>query len=305
MASKKYFEKLIANGQKVDKSINNNSNNNNDNSLSPIELLFHKHMKKSLTGYEEYYKSLLKKFESTQQQLKDKCKSKIEEMTKEFTNKEQLTIEIQKVTNDWEIKNKEIEQSFEQSKQLLLNSYDLYLTSIAPAVEYLPTTINILLLSKNIQYKKHLIKTTDTLFDLKNFIENKMKESNNPIVDWKNIEFAIRRSLLDDESQDEIIQDEYRPLLQYKIDPNTNIIIKGKLQLKSDLPKQCFSTTYEKGKDLTMDYYTCKDCKINWICKPCLETCHQGHSTVDYLKAHKPTWGCCYCKKNRKCKLVQ
>lgn len=39
------------------------------------------------------------------------------------------------------------------------------------------------------------------------------------------------------------------------------------------------------------------------ICKSCAEVCHKGHNVVEYLHAHKPTWGCCYCVKKGTCIL--
>ncbi|CAI8035154.1 hypothetical protein GBAR_LOCUS19748 [Geodia barretti] len=52
-----------------------------------------------------------------------------------------------------------------------------------------------------------------------------------------------------------------------------------------------------------IDYFTCRDCGFNWVCQPCAEICHKGHSLVSYLRNHKPTWACCYCPKKKKCSI--
>jgi len=54
---------------------------------------------------------------------------------------------------------------------------------------------------------------------------------------------------------------------------------------------------------MTVDYYNCKDCGYNWICKSCAETCHRGHQVSTYILGHVPSWACCYCAKKGKCKL--
>lgn len=57
------------------------------------------------------------------------------------------------------------------------------------------------------------------------------------------------------------------------MDPGAVLFLKGDVQLTSDLPKQCFSATWKKGDKMT--YFQCKDCKLNWICTPCAESCHK------------------------------
>jgi hypothetical protein len=56
------------------------------------------------------------------------------------------------------------------------------------------------------------------------------------------------------------------------------------------MPKQCFCQTYEKDKEQPQDYFTCKNCKINWVCSACAKECHKGHEIVDYVQKHKPTY---------------
>jgi hypothetical protein len=60
-ASKKYFERMIRRGNlKNSKEANSNSAAGAaaSGALSPVEALFHKHMKKSLSAYQAYCKVL-------------------------------------------------------------------------------------------------------------------------------------------------------------------------------------------------------------------------------------------------------
>jgi len=149
--------------------------------------------------------------------------------------------------------------------------------------------------------KKVILKSTDNANDLKQLVQKKLQDLGDPLVLYskENI-FAFK----DSSGEEKIIHDELKPLREYNIVQGDTVILKGKLQLKSDLPKQCFSAVFDKSKDMVMDYFTCKDCKFNWICKPCVESCHKGHAVSEYISNHHPTWACCYCVKNKKCKIV-
>lgn len=52
----------------------------------------------------------------------------------------------------------------------------------------------------------------------------------------------------------------------------------GKLISAKDVPKNC--VTYKFEENVIVDYFTCKDCKINWVCNGCKDTCHADHNLV-------------------------
>jgi len=102
------------------------------------------------------------------------------------------------------------------------------------------------------------------------------------------------------------ITDDNVPIVgQYHPDPGSTLELQGHLRCKSDAPKQCFKQVYVKGSDLAVDYFTCRTCNSNWICKSCAEACHKNHDVVNYLLGHKPQWACCYCIKKCKCILFK
>lgn len=80
----------------------------------------------------------------------------------------------------------------------------------------------------------------------------------------------------------------------------------GPIELQSDAPKECMSIGFVKGSGQTYDYYSCKNCNINWICGECNEHCHKGkgHETLLHVKQHTPSYACCYCMKHKKCTIL-
>jgi len=325
-ASKRYFEKLIQNpNQNASNSVpmETDSSIPTKTQLSPIEEVFQKHLKKSLLAYQHYYHELEVKLSKTKENIRADYVKRMQQANQNYNpqsdannkQKEKLDTEITLLTAECEAKMIQIDESFKTTVQLLMESYDQSLEGMIPAPSFLPVTVTLSIPSRQMNFKKIIIKPTDSAADLKAMLEKKFAETGNPLFSYSqsNI-FVLKRNLASEDGKDEegihsqdemVIGDEQRPLLQYKIQQGDLIILKGELLMKSDAPKSCFSTTYEKGKDMVMDYFTCKDCKFNWICKPCAESCHKGHNLSEYITNHKPTWACCYCLKNKRCKLVK
>jgi len=322
-ASKKYFENLISsNGFNSVKGNEPNAGTNASHAkqLSPIEELFHQHMKKGLSAYEDYYKELKNKFEKKQQSIKDdylnrmqQMRNKTDESLRELKNKPKTSKKIkaeseQQITQlaeQCEAAVRASSVSLESSVDLLLKSYDQYLRETVPKPTFLPVTVSVSLVSHGLSLDNVTLRTTDSSKDLKDILEKRLKDLGNPVTSFPDkITVSIKRPSDQDGGNETVIVDnEEVPLLQYKLEPGCIIVIGGDVKLKSDQPQQCFTAIFVKGTGQSIDYYTCKDCKFNWICKPCAENCHKGHAIVEYVMNHKPTWNCCYCVKNKKCKL--
>jgi len=196
----------------------------------------------------------------------------------------------------------QLQRSFDESVDLLLKAYERYLEDMIPAPSFLPITVAVFIATKNITLKKVILKPTDSAKDLKEMIQKKLMEMGDPLMSYNEDNIFVVKD--HSSGAEKVIEDEQRPLREYNIVHGDTFTLQGVLKLKSDQPKQCFSTTFDKSKNMVMDYFTCKDCKFNWICKPCTETCHKGHAISEYISNHRPTWGCCYCVKNKKCKIV-
>lgn len=93
----------------------------------------------------------------------------------------------------------------------------------------------------------------------------------------KDASFLIR-SALDPSTYSKKIEDENIPIVQYGVQPGQTICLVGSIKFKrflffmklkviahSDAPKVCFKNIYQKGADMSMDYFTCLDCKLNCI----------------------------------------
>jgi len=194
-----------------------------------------------------------------------------------------------------------LQNNFQNIVDSLLDAYDRYLVDVIPAPSFLPVSIQVYIEEKNITIKKIILKPTDTAKDLKDMLQKKLLEMGDPILSYTSDNtFSIKEV----SGPERIVTSELKPLREFHLVQGDTLILKGKVQLKSELPKQCFSITFDKSKENVMDYFTCKDCKFNWICKPCAETCHKGHQISEYISNHRPTWACCYCVKNKKCSIV-
>jgi len=305
-SSKSYFDSLI--------NINQKSTNGNDmvietHQFSPIEGLFHKYMKKSLLGYQDYFKTLEMGCEDKKRMIKEKYGKKMMKYKKEHN--------IIDLENDSKIKNyttkcgleiKELEESFLKSTDLLISSYEDYLSDIDPSPQFLPVNVTIKIPDKDVEIKSVRLDRTSTVGDLKKFVIEHMESIGNPITEFQNTNiFVLYKSFTstvdNDLNRNEgvLLVEESIPILQHHPQPNSLVILKGKLLCQSDAPKQCFKSTFKVG--LKMDYYSCINCKQRWICKPCYEECHKGHEVKLYIRDHSSNWACCYCYKNGKCCL--
>lgn len=110
------------------------------------------------------------------------------------------------------------------------------------------------------------------------------------------------------------------------------LVVGGTVLLASEEIKPCFAVEFahsgsgkgKKGRQAAgggsaeeqrqqqqlkrVDYFTCGECKLNWLCASCAAHCHGGCRDVKpFMLNHLPTWACCYCSKKRSplgCKLA-
>jgi len=175
--------------------------------------------------------------------------------------------------------------------------------SFAPAPEYLPVTLTIQVPSKKIQFPNILIMPTDTLIQVRDQIILKLAKKGDPVVSYDGVNEMV---LINPSNGKEIIIDKQNiPIVQYRPEPGATLVLQGNFICNSDKPKECFKNVFTKDAGMRMDYFTCKQCKLNWLCKSCAETCHKEHIVTEYISNHLPTWGCCYCGKTGHCKLVK
>lgn len=304
-ASKIYFEKLIANHQNI-QSVESVPDKMNHTQFSPIEQIFQKHMKRSLASFEQYYQLLKSKYDIQVENVKSQFTAKM--TAHQMKNQKSLEIgipdpQIMAWKKECEEKLEELEKSFKDSTSLMLQSYDDYMQNFAPAPEYLPVTLTVQVPSKSIQFPNIMISPTDTMVQVREQIIQKLAKKGDPVVSHEGVDQMV---LINPSTGLEILIDKDNvPIVQYRPEPGATLVVKGNFFCNSDKPKQCFKNVFVRDAGMRMDYFTCKQCKLNWLCKSCAETCHKDHVVTEYITNHLPTWGCCYCAKSGTCKLVK
>lgn len=89
------------------------------------------------------------------------------------------------------------------------------------------------------------------------------------------------------------------------------LVVDGTVLLASEEIKPCFAHEFgqsRKRMEERVDYFTCGECNLNWLCAACASHCHRACRDVKpFSLNHRPTWACCYCSKKRArigCKLA-
>mmetsp|Transcript_7907 Transcript_7907/g.12244 ORF Transcript_7907/g.12244 Transcript_7907/m.12244 type:complete len:98 (-) Transcript_7907:13-306(-) len=85
----------------------------------------------------------------------------------------------------------------------------------------------------------------------------------------------------------------------------TTVVLRGTFQFKSEAPLECLTFNFKKDdpEEQKYDYFSCKDCGVNWVCEWCRDGCHQGHTLLTHISNHRPTYACCHCVKKGLCKI--
>ena len=80
--------------------------------------------------------------------------------------------------------------------------------------------------------------------------------------------------MMEDSCMSQIIEivDHDIPFSHYKVQNGSRVEIVGDIKFESDRPKTCFSFEWKEGQK--NDFFKCTQCKQNWICQTCAESCH-------------------------------
>jgi len=205
---------------------------------------------------------------------------------------------------------------FNKAVALLVDSYDQYMTNIAPSAFLLPVKCTLVIgggaggpggggggIRLDIN-----VRSTDSFHGLKKVVIDKTAALGpNAVIGFGDqVVFQIKRPFAADGQEQKLqeVNDWNLTAADLKLTQGTEIHVKGNLLLKGDDDAVCFTATYVKDGDQRCDYFRCKDCNFNWICKSCANICHKGHNLVSFMLNHKPSYGCCYCVKKKTCKLI-
>lgn len=313
-AEKNYFESLI-------NAAASNSERTED-SFTPVELVLKKHLKQGLAAHEKFFQSLKKSYQQNLNTLQSKTENAIAELHTHGLSQEELMLQTQDLDNTLSRRKDELKNELDSCAKMVADAYDKYLTSHIPELNVLPVKCSIYLTSKNIMLADVTFNPTDCIKEVRDLIEARMILKNNPVYEWgDDVRFFLfgpfskcspceMNKIMADmlisggsDSDVQILAEGCRLGLQYGMKPGSQIVIYGSLKLESDLPKKCFVEVFKKGEGQKVDYFSCQDCGFKWICRSCMEVCHQDHEMVPYIMGHQPAWACCYCPKKKKCKI--
>jgi hypothetical protein len=131
-ASKLYFDALLNPNNKdrgpAASGGGNGGASANQGALSPIEQVFHQHMKKSLLSFEEYHKSLRQKYERGLEVLQAEMVSKMVK-AKEENKGAAAEAAISKLKTEFDDRRAAMEASFANTEKFVIDQYATYVTA--------------------------------------------------------------------------------------------------------------------------------------------------------------------------------
>ena len=177
------------------------------------------------------------------------------------------------------------------------------LTSLRPSL--LPVKITLIVPARKYSHAGLVLQPTMTGAELKVRLISLMAGDKIKAIECRPDSFFVVRGVpgLPTPADGALIRDDTRPVLELALPPGSIIELVGDILHQDDLPKRCFADTFSAASPEPIDYYTCKTCKLNWLCGPCTSVCHAGHEIVVFAKGHVPKWACCYCVKSKSCAL--
>jgi len=286
--------------------------------LTPLEELLHKHMKRCIASYEGAYEELVRKRDALIARARSELAVKLAAL---HTAQQQRASEpgkaelaIAGLSRDCDAECARAQADFDRAVAALLEGYDRLLGEVLPTASFVPVSVALSIPARGIRFPKVTLKPVDHVDDIRRKLCDLMEQQHgDPIVAWgPDAVFRISGPLdsgvgsaSTTTTTATLMDDPVKALHQYNVAAGSEIALIGTVQLKSELPRECFSAVFSKDKpDQRVDYFTCQDCKINWVCRPCAEQCHKGHKITPYVHNHRPTWACCYCAKTGVCKIV-
>lgn len=291
--------------------------------LSPIEEVLKGHLKRSLAAHDNLLQELQRDVHKQQMLIDEELRQSIDCIKANAATGADIDQSLEDAQNEAQKQKKALEEELNRCCQLVAEAYDRYLNEHVPELAVLPVTVTLSLLNKGIQIPDVRLKPQDSIEDIKRILTEEMSRRGDTLLTFgDDIQFLyfspfVKKSLYEMTRMASDMVDHQAscpgvivlpsaclPVMQFAIRPGSEIAVYGTVTCESDIPKKCFSTTFLAEDRKAMDYFNCKSCKINWICRPCMDVCHKDHEIVPYIFGHQPTWACCYCKKKKNCQIL-
>eukprot|EP00753_Platysulcus_tardus_P008160 PLAT1570.1.p1 GENE.PLAT1570.1~~PLAT1570.1.p1 ORF type:complete len:411 (+),score=74.10 PLAT1570.1:17-1249(+) len=317
-ASDEYFAKLTGSA-KADDSSGGKEGSEDAGERSPIEAVFQRHMQRSLLGFQSYYEDLKRKHVERTARVKTELAEALEDVAASaaaslrrpadgppILRRDDSTDRAASLRRNCEAKLAELQQRFDAAVGVLVDSYDRYMSELAPSPALVPATVTIEVEDRHMRFDAQ-VKSTSFTADMIDVVQARFRDLGDPVVEFgADVQWKLKPAEVSKE--DELISlDDDRPIFEQsasgRIDPGVHLLLVGSVKLSSMAPKACFKAEFVKGAGMVMDYYRCNDCGFNWVCKPCADQCHAAHSLVPFRLKHKPSYACCYCVKKKVCTI--
>ncbi len=261
---------------------------------SPVVPLFQANFKDSLVRFERYCDDARRELEDVKKKIKARCSGMLKlcgDPAKQLA-----------IAQEESRESAEAETRYKLAMDFLLRLYDKYMREALPEPAALPVKMSIRVPSKGLRLDNVHIKPAGQMREVRLIVEKHFIEKlGNPVIKWGlDAHYVIMDPLTDDAKEGGIIvpiTEEMRLVSDFRVYPGSVVELRGTATCESDVPKPCITLKFRKEEKKMYNYYSCETCGMNWICEPCVQQCHQGHTTKEYLRGHVPAWACCYCTK--------
>ena len=199
----------------------------------------------------------------------------------------------------------------------MISTLDKYLKENLPASPIdLPIKTKIIIPGYNDQVINNIVlHKTDSVKKLYLIVRNYFECLGDPIQNLDNLQFVIKKYNLSTDINGNIEHVENNYVLEniddlfltLPIHSGEIIVLKGDVETISTTKivnkiNKCIKLNFKK--DESVDYFSCNECNLKWICEVCNDICHSNHTKILFKLDHKPSWACCYCSKSKNCKFV-
>ncbi|CAN0039966.1 unnamed protein product [Ascophyllum nodosum] len=292
--------------------------------LSPIEAVLVGRMRDAFLGYQAYYERERAAHEAQVLSLS----AQLEALERENL-REGLHGELGE-NSAGERKAMALKAAIEDSRarfatgmEALLNDFDAHAAAAVPPPSLLPATVTVIVASRGVRFDTQLLPThfPENVYDkVRSYYASTGDEVRGfgPGTRMHLQALSATRTCAGDSAQppqthpiDSLTQTVFSQSPGGRIGAGWAIVVDGAVLLASEEVKPCFAREFgQPGKDIgeTVDYFTCGECNLNWLCAACATHCHRACRDVKpFSLNHRPTWACCYCKKKRArigCKLA-
>ncbi|EWS74941.1 zinc finger, C3HC4 type (RING finger) protein (macronuclear) [Tetrahymena thermophila SB210] len=297
-----------------------------ENQESPILSIFKDNLREIILLYESKFKEINQIFQEKKKIIEKQLENQLQ-LQNQLSD--QIRAQSQQFENQKIIK---LDQEQNEIQNHLIENLNKYLKTSLPKPDILDLRVKLIIPKKNLYLESFILKPYDQISDFKQTLIQIFKKNNDPIDEQKldlskifviclplaadneeQINKISKENFKDEQNLIQFVQQSgitaqvrnltsQEAFVQLQIQQGSTIIIQGNIPSNSDKPPTCL--TYKFQQNTTVDYYTCVQCNLNWICQSCAFFCHKEHNTVIQIKNHLASWACCYCVTKNKCKAL-